>query len=527
MTPETPTTSPGNAPKRRLSVRAGLLAGACAIAVVGAGAAHYSDFPTAVANAQTAQPQVAQALGGPPSFANAVDRVKPAVVSVKVKVENAATRDGDIAGNDDEDGGMPQNIPPQLRDFFRQFGQPDGRGMPRGGQARPRGHQYGQAQGSGFFITPDGYIVTNNHVVANAVEVAVTMDDGRTLDAKVIGTDPKTDLALLKVKQSGTYPFVKFAKGQPRVGDWVIAVGNPFGLGGTVTAGIVSARGRDIGSGPYDDYLQIDAAVNRGNSGGPTFDMNGDVVGVNTAIYSPSGGNVGIAFAIPTEVATNVIESLKDTGSVSRGFIGVQIQPVTSEIADSLGLKETRGALVADAQSNGPAAAAGVKAGDVIVSVDGDKIAGPKELSRRIGSMKPGDKAELSVVRDGREQQITLKLAALPNEKQARADTQDDAAPTAGGFGLSLAPARTVQGAGGQGVVVTQVDPDGPGAQQGVKQGDVILEIGGRTVSDPTEVKQALADARQNGKKAVLIRLKTGKDSRFVALAFPKKDARG
>ncbi|WP_406856875.1 Do family serine endopeptidase [Alsobacter sp. KACC 23698] len=516
-----------NSPKRRLSVRAGLLAGACAIAVVGAGAAHYSDFPTAVANAQTQAPS-AQPMAGPPSFADTVQRVKPAVVSVKVKVENVSAGSGEIAGGgDDEDGGvqgLPPNLPPQLRDFFRQFGQPNGRGAPQ----RPRGHQFAQAQGSGFFITPDGYIVTNNHVVEHGVEVAVTMDDGRTLDAKVIGTDPKTDLALLKVKQPGTYPFVKFAKGQPRVGDWVIAVGNPFGLGGTVTAGIVSARGRDIGSGPYDDYLQIDAAVNRGNSGGPTFDMNGDVVGVNTAIYSPSGGNVGIAFAIPTEVAANVVESLKDNGSVARGFIGVQIQPVTPEIADSLGLKEPKGALVAEAQRNGPAAEAGVKAGDTIVAVDGDKIAGPKELSRRIGAMKPGDKADLTVIRDGREQKVTLKLAALPNDRTARADAQDDAGgPAAGGFGLSLAPARSVQGSGGQGVVVTKVDPDGPGAEQGLKQGDVILEIGGRAVADPAEVKQALADARKDGKKAVLMRLKSGKDTRFVALAFPKKDARG
>ena len=199
-----------------------------------------------------------------------------------------------------------------MEEFFRRFGQPgqNGQRSPFGQNApqSPRGKQFAQAQGSGFFITPDGYVVTNNHVVEHAVEVTLTMDDGRTLDAKVVGTDPKTDLALLKVKQTGNYPFVKFAPAQPRVGDWVIAVGNPFGLGGTVTAGIVSARGRDIGSGPYDDFMQIDAAVNRGNSGGPTFNLKGEVVGVNTAIYSPSGGNVGIAFAIPATTATSVIE---------------------------------------------------------------------------------------------------------------------------------------------------------------------------------------------------------------------------
>ncbi len=305
---------------------------------------------------------------GPASFADMVDRVKGAVVSVKVTTVDKA--EGDTA----EGPGLPPGMPPMSPDdplyrFFKRFG-----GQGPHGEARP--HK-GQAQGSGFIISADGYVVTNNHVVENATEVSVTLDAGKTVSAKVLGSDKKTDLALLKISEAGTYPFVQFAAETPRVGDWVIAVGNPFGLGGTVTAGIVSARGRDIGSGPYDDYLQIDAPVNRGNSGGPTFNNKGEVVGVNTAIFSPSGGSVGIGFAIPSEVAKDVVGALKDKGTVTRGFIGVQIQPVTQDIADSLGLKSTKGALVAQAQADRPAAKAGISSGDVIIAVNGDKVDGP------------------------------------------------------------------------------------------------------------------------------------------------------
>ena len=514
----------------RLSLRTGLLAGACAVAVIGAGITTLPGvFQTSPAFAQLQ----AAVPAGPASFADIVDGVKPAVVSVKVKVETAGLRDGGIADDQDEDGiGQdgprgPQGLPPGLERFFRQFGEPQGRGQGQGKPQRRPGGQFAQSQGSGFFVSKDGYIVTNNHVVQNAVEVSVTMEDGRTLDAKVIGTDPRTDLALLKVKQDGDFPFVRFAKAQPRVGDWVIAVGNPFGLGGTVTAGIVSARGRDIGSGPYDDYLQIDAAVNRGNSGGPTFNAAGEVVGVNTAIYSPSGGNVGIAFAVPTEVATSVVEQLKDGGSVSRGYIGVQIQPVTREIADSLGLKETRGALVAEAQKDGPAADAGIRAGDTILTVDGKAIAGPRELSRDIGAKKPGARVEIGLARDGKEQTVTMRLGTLPGERTAKADAGKGNAGEGASFGLGLAPAASVKGVGGTGVVVTQVDPDGAGAAQGIRQGDVILEVAGKAVSEPSEVKQALAEARKDGRKAVLMRVRTGEASRFVALAFPRADARG
>jgi serine protease Do len=370
----------------------GLVAG---LATLGTGTSH-SALAQSVAVATVTAPAT-----GPASFADVVEKAKPAVVSVRVK-SKAVT-----VASPGEDGGI-EGLPPghPLERFFRRE---DGqRGMPG---ARPRGEKpFQQSQGSGFFISGDGYAVTNNHVVEGAVEVTLVTDDGKTLTAKVIGTDPKTDLALLKADGITDAKFVKFAPGVPRIGDWVMAIGNPFGLGGTVTAGIVSARGRDIGSGPYDDYLQIDAAVNRGNSGGPTFDLNGNVVGVNTAIYSPSGGNVGIAFAVPADTASRVIAEIREKGSVARGFIGVQIQPVTAEVADAIGLKEPRGALVAEAQGNGPAAKAGIRRGDTILAVDGEKIADARELSRRIAKFAPGQKASITLWRDGKERTITLEV---------------------------------------------------------------------------------------------------------------------
>lgn len=297
----------------------------------------------------------------PIGFADIVERVKPSVISVKVNIkEKTASNDS----GDDESSPFQPGSP--MERFFRRFGGPDGFPGLKGGRGRVV-----QGQGSGFFISADGYAVTNNHVVDSADKVEVTTDDGKTYTAKVIGTDQRTDLALIKVEGGSNFPFAKLADGKPRIGDWVLAVGNPFGLGGTVTAGIVSASGRDIGNGPYDDFIQIDAPVNKGNSGGPAFNTDGEVMGVNTAIYSPSGGSVGIAFSIPANTVKSVVAQLKDKGSVSRGWIGVQIQPVTSDIADSLGMKKAEGALVAEPQANGPAAKAGIESGDVITSVNG------------------------------------------------------------------------------------------------------------------------------------------------------------
>jgi serine protease Do len=289
------------------------------------------------------------------SFAPLVDKVMPSVVSVQVKIENAS----DTSPN--------AQVPEQFRDFFEQF--PQFRDQFRNSPQR----RQGMAQGSGFVITADGYVVTNNHVVENAKAVQVTFHDGAEYDATVVGTDPKTDLALLKIKSDKSFPAVKLADQEAKVGDWVMAVGNPFGLGGTVTAGIVSARGRDIGNGPYDDFIQIDASINKGNSGGPSFNLNGDVVGVNSAIFSPSGGSVGIGFAIPAAMVKEVVDSLKSDGAVTRGWLGVQIQPVTEELAEGLGLDAAKGAIISDLTENSPALKAGLKQGDTILKVNGDR----------------------------------------------------------------------------------------------------------------------------------------------------------
>jgi serine protease Do len=383
------------------------------------------------------------------------------------------------------------------------------------------GHEVVTGQGSGFFISRDGYAVTNNHVVQGAENVQVTTDDSKIHNAKVIGTDPRTDLALIKV-DGNDFPFVKLADNSPRVGDWVLAVGNPFGLGGTVTAGIVSARGRDIGAGPYDDFIQIDAPVNKGNSGGPTFDVDGNVIGVNTAIFSPSGGSVGIAFAIPSDTVKSVVEQLRDKGSVTRGWIGVQIQTVTPDIADSMGLKETTGALVSEPQKDSPAAKAGIQSGDVITSVNEVPVHDPRELARKIGTMAPGTSIKLNVIHQGQSETLTLTLGTLPEQKEASASPEQNQREAPDGelpkLGLTLAPSGKVSGSGADGVVVTAVNAGGVAAEHGFQIGDVILEVGGKTVSTPAEVRKSLADARSEGKHTILFRVKSGDGMKFVAL---------
>src|SRR5229473_1520793 len=429
---------------------------------------------------------LAQNAQRPTGFADIVEKVKPAVISVRVKLD-----EGPQTSSEE---GLPFPPGSPFDRFFRQFGAPNTPNMPN----MPNGRHQVTGQGSGFFISADGYAVTNNHVVDKAKTVEVTTDDGKSYTAKVIGADPKTDLALIKIDGRGDFPYVKFADATPRVGDWVLAVGNPFGLGGTVTAGIVSARGRDIGAGPYDDFIQIDAPVNKGNSGGPTFDVDGNVIGVNTAIFSPSGGSVGIAFAIPSDTVKTVVAQLKDTGQVTRGWIGVQIQPVTADIADSIGLKQAQGALVAEPQEGSPAAKAGIKAGDVIVSVNGESVRDARTLARRISSLAPGASVKLGVFRNGKEEQLSLTLGELPKERQARASTEDREVPGSDlpRLGLSLAP-----GTGGQGVVVTAVDPDGAAAAHGFKTGDVILDVGGRAVNAPADVRKAMNDAKSAGRR--------------------------
>jgi serine protease Do len=469
-----------------------------AILLVGPGAFHTTNTPGWSGSALAAETTI-QSIG----FGDMVAKVKPAVISVRVRLD--AEKTASLEGND---GHMQQGGPSDR--FFRQFGMPNG--------VEPRAARPVNAEGSGFFISADGYAVTNNHVVDHAKTVQVVTDDGKILNAKVIGTDAKTDIALIKVEGSN-FPFVKFADQDPRIGDWVIAVGNPFGLGGTVTAGVVSARGRDIGSGPYDDYIQIDAAVNKGNSGGPSFDVNGNVIGVNTAIFSPSGGNVGIAFDIPADTVKSVVAQLKDSGHVTRGWMGVRIQAVTADIADSLGLKKAEGAIVDEPQNDSPAAKAGIVAGDVITTLDGNAVKDSRTLARKIGSMAPGTSVKLGVLHDGSEKALTLALGTLSDERQANAGgSSENGAPR---LGLALAPANAV-GAGNQGVAVTAVDPDGPAADHGMQIGDVILDVAGKTVSNPSDVNKEIADLTKDGKRTVLMRVKSGNVTKFVALPLEK-----
>jgi serine protease Do len=374
-------------------------------------------------------PAPAPVGAAPVSFADIVERVAPAVVSIDIEEKGPthasfSGRSPRAGGEDDEDGGDGSDgggLPPELRRFFQQHG--------RGGQQAPQQQDQGpvRAQGSGFFISRDGYVVTNNHVVDNAATITVRTNDDRELKAKLVGRDPATDLAVIKV-EGANFPYVSFEdKAKPRVGDWVIAVGNPFGLGGTATAGIVSALARqNVADGPYVDYMQIDAPINRGNSGGPSFDMNGRVVGVNSAIFTPSGGSVGIGFDIPADMVQKISRQLIEHGSVVRGYLGASIQGVTPEIAESLGLKSEKGALVASLTAGGPAAKGGLQTGDVITRIDGHDVKNNSDLTRQVGQVSPGQEMRLSVLRDGRTQDLTIKAGTRPSEEAlARNDRRE------------------------------------------------------------------------------------------------------
>jgi serine protease Do len=454
----------------------------------------------------TAQNQLqAPAIDPSKGFADLVERVMPAVVSVQVKFVNAAA---EAQGPERMIPGLPEG---PWGEFFKQF--PQFRDGPPGQRQRPEG---GMGQGSGFIITADGYAVTNNHVVKDANEVTVTMNDGTELKAEVIGTDPKTDLALIKIQSDKKFDYVSFTDDTPRVGDWVMAVGNPFGLGGTVTTGIISASGRVIGAGPYDDFLQIDAAINRGNSGGPAFNLEGEVVGINTAIFSPSGGSVGIGFAIPASTAETVIASLKESGTVTRGWLGVRIQPVTEDIAEGLGLAEAKGAIVSDVTEDSPALAAGIAQGDTILKVGGQDISDSRDLSRKVAGLKPGQSVPVTVVRDGKTMDIPVKIGAMPDEPKMAGKDSRKAEPSLSlsDFGLKVAPAQD-----GAGVTVTAVEPGSPAAERGLKAGDVILEVAGKEVHQPSDVRDAL---QASTKKRVLMLVKTGDGQRFLALPTVK-----
>ena len=505
---------------RRLAY-ASALAGVALAGVVGLG------LPRSAVLAQKADVGIQMPGRAPLSFADIVERVKPAVVSVNVTNGGPKVAQGPATP---PKGANPKSFTPKdflpdlpddhpFNEFFKNLPKDWGKG---GGQPNMRPSL---AQGSGFVISADGYVVTNNHVIDNASKIQVSFDKDNKYEAELVGADPRTDIALLKIKSSQTFPFVKFADKQPRVGDWVVAVGNPFGLGGTVTAGIVSAQGRDIGSGPYD-YMQIDAAVNRGNSGVPTFNLDGEVVGVNTAIYSPSGGNVGIAFAIPSRTVTDVVSQLRSSGSVNRGWLGVKIQNVDEDTAASLGLTEPKGALITEVTAAGPAEEAGLKNGDAILSVNGNKIDDSRDLARQIAGFSPNSKVDVRVLRGQKEQNVSVKLGKFPSGKElAKAETgkPDPAVEPKGTemdqLGLTVAPGT---GANKDGVVITNIDGASDAAQKGIKSGDVILEVSGTSVKKPEDLANGIKDATKLGRKAVLMRVKSGDQTRFVAVQLKK-----
>jgi serine protease Do len=500
--------------------RAALAVTAVALmAVGGLGLALGKDMHFASAESEQT-PQTAQTLHTPTtplSFADLVQRVTPAVVSINVKADSkVAEHEAQIPGLPD----LPEDNP--LYDFFKRFRQ----GQSNGQDGHPAHPHPTMAQGSGFFISPDGYLVTNNHVVENAEDVSITLENGDKFPATLIGADARTDVALLKVKASQRFPYVKFSDKDPRVGDWVLAVGNPFGLGGTVTAGIISAHNRDIGSGPYD-YLQIDAAVNPCNSGGPSFNLNGEVVGMNTAIFSPSGENVGIAFDVPAPLVKEVVGQLQEHGTVDRGWLGVAIQDVTDDIADSVGLPEAKGAMIAKVAEDGPAAMQDIKAGDVIVEVNGEKVNDSRDLARKIAELHSNTNVKLSTIRYGDKHEVNMKLSAFPSGKKLAALEEDKlkAGEQLDNLGLSLAPATKARGAGDEGVVITEVEPNSGAADKGLKAGDVILQVAGETVSEPAEVASGVKKAMANDKVNVLIQVKTGDQTRFVALSLKKAKA--
>lgn len=499
-----------NSEKKTFRARKSLIATAATLALTGAvglGAMTSGVAPVLADPVKLSKPVEA------PSFADVVELVSPAVVSVRV---SSVAPEPNAAGSPFP--GMPgfEDLPRDhpLRRFFDQFREaPNQRGVrPRErGPQRPRP----SAQGSGFFISEDGYIVTNNHVVEGGSEYTIVMHDGTELQAELVGADPRTDLAVLKAQSSQKFTYVDFAdESKMRVGDWVVAVGNPFGLGGTVTAGIISARGRDIGASFYDDFIQIDAAVNRGNSGGPTFNLAGEVVGVNTAIFSPSGGNVGIAFAIPAALVKNVVDDLIKDGAVERGWLGVQIADVSKEIAESVGLAEARGALINDVNSGEPAEKGGIKAGDIIISVNGDDVASSRDLARKIGNQKPNAEVEVVVWRDGKTESLKVKLGKMPGAEQAaKASPSAEPETTETNFGLSVTPADD-----GNGLVVTDVKPDSDAESAGILPGDIIRSVNSKPIKSAKDMKAAADEARKAGRNRIFVQIVRDNANRFITL---------
>jgi serine protease Do len=474
----------------------------------------------AVTTALTAPAVVYPLVTAPPAIAgealhdysDLAARVTPAVVNVQVTMKAEADND-----TMNMSGGAPQS---DMEEFMRQFAERFG----QHGHAQRMPQPKAQALGTGFIIDASGIIVTNNHVAGKADSITVTLQDGRKLPAKLLGADEKTDLAVLKVSSDKPLPHVEFGDStRAKVGQPVMAVGNPFGLGGTVTSGIISARGRDIQSGPFDDYIQTDAAINRGNSGGPLFDMDGKVIGINTAIFSPNGGSIGLGFAIPASLAEPVVNQLKDHGRVERGLLGVQIQPVTDEIANSLSLGSTSGALVAQVESDSAAQKAGIQSGDVIRSVDGKDIATVRDLTRTIAAAQPGSTVKLHLMRDGKDVTVQAKLGDSAPAKEAKAEGKADAKEPMS-FGVSLAPlspeSRQQLGLKDsvKGALIAAVEPGSPADEQGLRAGDVLQQVGHDPVDSPKDAVAKLREAKDS-KKPVLMKIFREGMTRFVAVS--------
>jgi serine protease Do len=460
---------------------------------------------------------MAQTTPAPSSFADLVAKVSPAVVNVSTS--RAVARSEDMP--------VPQ-FPPgsPFEEFFKDFFDRERN------QQQPQ-QRRGFSLGSGFVVDPAGFVVTNNHVISEADEITVIFSDDSEYKAQLIGRDTKTDLALLKIERPEPFPYVQWADSDDvRVGDWMLAIGNPFGLGSTVTAGIISARGRNINAGPYDDFIQVDAAINRGNSGGPSFTLDGRVFGVNTAIFSPSGGNVGIGFAIPANLARPVIDSLRTTGRVARGWLGVRIQSVTADIAENLGLEEAEGALVAGVTPGGPAEQAKIQPGDVILEFDGKKIDRMRNLPRIVAETPIGQESDVLLWRKGERMTVPVTLGELPEDEelaelgQPQTPNADENTAKVPEVGLTLgrvddaARQQFSLAPGSKGAVITAVDPQSAAATENLKAGDLVVEVNQEEVSGPADVATKVGRLKQEGKKSALFLIDRQGDLRFVALRF-------
>jgi serine protease Do len=479
----------------------------------------------------------AYARAAPDNFADLAAKLLPGVVNISssqtVQAHNDRTPGG--GGQGPEVPSFPPGSP--FEQFFKDFMNRQHGGNGGGNQPQTPARRM-QSLGSGYIIDPTGIVVTNNHVIDGADEITVRLQDGTELKATLVGRDERADIAVLKVTSEKPLPFVPFGDSdKSRVGEWVLAIGNPFGLGGSVTAGIVSARGRDIGQGPYDDFLQTDAAINRGNSGGPLFNMDGEVIGMNTAIYSPSGGSIGIGFSIPSNLVKNVVEQLRDFGRARRGWLGVRIQQVSPEIAESFGLKDPSGALVAGVEDNGPAAKAQLKNGDIILKFNGQDVKEMKNLPRIVAETTIGKSVPVTIWRDGKEQVIEAVVGELPDDvKKAGAVTTPDK-PTPpktvelSGLGIKLGALtqelrdKFTIGKDQKGVVITDVTSGTPAADRGLKAGDVIVEVQQEEVANPSDVQDKVEKARKASRVTVLMLIQTSDGLRYVPL--PLKDDAG